>query len=104
MVDRGTKRKKKPGHMERDSDTNDFIFLLEDEQAAQLSDEIRYGHPTAHTIIQGAQVQDDYCPWWLRTPGVYADSIDYISCDGKVANYTANHSGKTVRPAMWISK
>jgi len=88
------------------SDTVDMVFALSVEEAEQYfaKDEARATVPTPYAHEMGAHV-NNYCLWWLRSPGSQGYFTSYVDETGAIA-----HNGVTnrkhhyaVRPAMWIT-
>ena len=87
--------------------TIDQVFLLSITEVTRYfsNDSSRQCQGTAYCYAQGAyQAGNDYCRWWLRSPGsnsYYAASVDNIGSVNQEGNYVDN-GGNAVRPAMWI--
>lgn len=60
--------------------------------------------PTEYAIKQGADVEGDYCNWWLRSPGEYQNYAAIVDTQGGFINSGRGVSNDTicVRPVIWV--
>lgn len=87
--------------------TKDKVFLLSISEANECfsSDDARKCKCTAYAEANGAYVYNNYCWWWLRSPGydqTYAANVydyGYVDVDGNDVDDDYN----AVRPALWIN-
>lgn len=91
------------------NDTEDRVFLLSlsEVETYMPTPEERICYPSQYAIDQGWEsMLFETCFWWLRTPGVYQDSVVHISAIGNIIyeGEPANIVRDCVRPAMWIAK
>lgn len=99
----------------KDDNTEDKVFLLDNDEAKQLfsSHQDRMVTPTAYAIAQGAYQSRKYGPgnaqWWLRTHSWESNRrAAYVAGSGGVMTCGGNSDGKvenakwTVRPAMYV--
>ena len=88
------------------NDTKDRIFCLSIAEAEQYfcSNKDRQCLPTAYARKQGAYVSNDFCYWWLRSPGRSQDGASNVITDGAVGLYggDVNNVLRAVRPALRI--
>ena len=94
------------------ADTLDKIFLLsEAEYAIYINDalsreDVGKAYPSQLALQRGAKTGDDGCAfWWLRSPGVYGYSAQFVTDEGKLypsGAYVDNETNYAVRPAMWV--
>lgn len=94
-------------------DTEDRVFLLsETEVKIYLNDEMSQdtvGRAIASPYAAAHQVETDaegYACWWLRSPGVYPYSAQFIDQNGKLylsGAYTDIDYQFGVRPVIWLS-
>ena len=88
-------------------DTLDKVFLLSVDEVRKYfpTDESRKCKPTEYAKING--VWDEYCFWWLRSPGKYYSSAAEVHGDsGGGVNIDCGgvgSDGSAVRPALWIN-
>lgn len=105
------------------NDTEDQVFLLSLEEAFVYfaADKRRICIPGKDAVEEGVDIENDACPWWLRSPGKYPDSATLILANGSldadgecvdaagsVENYDNSdedwwYGGYAVRPAMWVN-
>ena len=92
----------------RDTEDRIFIFsfseLLEYLQGCTFLDGI-YAFPSSYAVAQGVERHEWYetACWWLRTPGIDADSAVYCDMAGKpLYSARVGKLGYGVRPSMWI--
>lgn len=92
-----------PGGVETDNkvyllDLKNFDDLLTDKQ------EIAQCMPTEYAIKQGAEVNGDYCNWWLRSPGEFQNYAAIVDTNGGFINSGRGVTNDTicVRPVIWI--
>ena len=96
------------GKKEELSYTDDYIFLLSEEEAEKyfVNNEARKCKATEYAVKNGAYVADNgYSWWWLRSPNFnYGNSVYYVNGDGDVLNdcYVIS-SYLLARPALWIN-
>ena len=93
--------------------TKDKIFVLSDTEAEELfaSGEDRQCTPSEHAVINAKENGrkndnvNEYCCWWLRTPGRDKGDLDTVDCSGNVNPYGCSVDNYAIytRPAMWIS-
>ena len=88
------------------NDTTDYIFLLSIEEANQL-----FPRKELRLLLGSARVnkilsieEDEPAPWWLRSPGVFANSAAEVSRFGTVNERgdLVNKKNNVVRPAFWL--
>ncbi len=92
-------------------DTLDHVFLLcEKEAGIYMGDELDQGQfgqaaATEYAISQGAKTDEKgMTEWWLRTPGAYEYTAQFIDADGVLyasGAYVDIPDG--IRPAIWIN-
>jgi hypothetical protein len=105
------------------NDTDDFIFLLSiDEVLEYFGDSGRFSNGPGEENYYG-YFSDEYdaaritpyrgvttsgtggVPWWLRSPGQYANHVAIIDYDGQIhvgGNTAGAFFGGGLRPAMWV--
>ena len=87
--------------------TEDKIFLLSTEEAnTYLTQEERKCRPTPYAKLHNAWSNDDnFCHWWLRSPGFYQDIAAYVDYDGDVLynGFFVNYDFFAIRVALWIN-
>ena len=85
----------------------DYVFLLSREEAEKYfaDDDARKCKPTSYAKAKGADVYDDFCWWWLRSPlPMLSSDVCFVDIDGFVHNYSSvGGSSGSVRPALWVS-
>lgn len=86
--------------------TKDKVFLLSIEEALEyLPKKKRECRPTPYAKQHNAwNSNDNFCYWWLRSPGNYQDFAAYVISDGDVnsiGNYV-DGDNNAVRVAMWV--
>ncbi len=66
--------------------TQDKVFLLCIDEAKELLeyDVTDVCQPTEYAKSKGADIEDGYCNWWLRSPGNYQFYAAYITYSGCV--------------------
>ena len=88
------------------NDTTDKIFLLSIAEAEKYFAERKFRscRPTAFAVRNGGYNVDNYCWWWLRSPGSYQYYASSVNSDGSIyyIGNDCNTSAGCVRPAMWI--
>lgn len=64
----------------QDEDTQDSVFLLNDEEAERYFDSCaaRLCQPTANAVAEGAYVKAGYGWWWLTTPSISMPNFVYV--------------------------
>lgn len=86
--------------------TDDMVYLLNNTEAGQLfgSDDARRAEATAYAVQRGADLEDGYASWWLRSSGYDLRNAAYVYSDGAV-----HHNGiyvsstqDAVRPVIQI--
>ena len=87
--------------------TEDKIFLLSTEEALEyLPKKKRKCTPTPYAKLHNAWSNDDnFCHWWLRSPGFYQDIATYVDYDGDVLynGFFVNYDFFAIRVALWIN-
>lgn len=79
--------------------TWDNIFLLSMQEVMDITLDLDCG-ATEYAQQQGAEVDNGFCWWWLRTPG---KNQGYAAAMGGPADgYQVYSYNNAVRPAMWI--
>lgn len=99
----------------KEANTQDPVFLLDNDQAKQLfaSNQDRQTTPTAYAVAQGAYQSKKYGPgnaqWWLRTISWESKyRAAYVAGSGGVMTCGGNSDGRVenrkwaVRPAMYL--
>ena len=86
--------------------TKDKIFLLSNEEALEyLPKKKRKCRATPYAKLHNAWYGDDnFCCWWLRSPGSYQLFAAYVNRGGDVydnGNYVY-YGNSAVRVAMWV--
>ena len=85
----------------------DDVFLLSREESEKYfaDDDARKCKPTSYAKAKGADVYDDFCWWWLRSPlPMLSSDVCFVDIDGFVHNYSSvGGSSGSVRPALWIN-
>ncbi len=94
------------------ADSQDRVFLLsEGETSIYINDElskadIGMAFASEAAKASGVKIAENGCsPWWLRSPGVYGYSAQFIDTEGEdylSGAYVDIESGYGVRPAIWI--
>ncbi|MBQ3072558.1 MAG: TIR domain-containing protein [Oscillospiraceae bacterium] len=94
--------------------TQDRVFLLSIAEANKYfsSSSARRCKPSAYVVALETYgyIENEPCPWWLRSPGSYQSRVAYVDEDGDVYDddgvivfHADPGSGpKGVRPALWI--
>ena len=86
--------------------TRDQVFLLSIEEANEYfsSNYARRCEPTDFAVANNAYKNDDFCWWYLRSPGFNQSKVAGIGTDGDVKEdgNDVDNSGCAVRPALWI--
>ncbi len=86
--------------------TDDRVYLLNNTEAEQFfkSDADRRAEATAYTAEKGAELEDGYASWWLRSSGYDLRNASYVYSDGSI-----HHNGiyvfstqDAVRPVIRI--
>ena len=100
-ADKNPRYKTNPGEP-----TMDNVFLLsikETEQYFKTSAD-RKAKATDYAVKTGAETQDGYSRWWLRTPGRDSKCAAAVYSVGSIdgAGETVNRGSITLRPAIWI--
>ena len=93
------------------NDTEDKIFLLSVTETGEyfnmLGDFFLYLKctPTEYAKANGEASTNEFCCWWLRTPGSNEECAAFVGSSGAVrtAGYGINLNYYCVRPAMWIN-
>lgn len=90
------------------SDTEDKVFLLSNEEAADYfeSDDLRKTSPTAFAESRGGQKHlNGMIYWWTRTPGCEGRSVSFVHSAGYVNDRGRGVTDYSigVRPAMWVN-
>src|SRR5574344_650965 len=88
--------------------TEDKVFLLSIEEAQKYfkNAEERKCMPTPYAKQHNAWSSDDnFCYWWLRSPGVYQGYAAYVGDDGGVDIYGLDvlDDDSAVRVALWVN-
>jgi len=90
------------------TDTDDFIFLLSIEEAADYfeSDDERGAEPTEYARERGVFMWEENGMgwWWLRSPGDSVLNAAFVIDFGQIMSEGdfVNHSLYGVRPALWL--
>jgi hypothetical protein len=86
-------------------ETTDRIFLLSFEEIENyfVSEADRKAEPTQFAKSQSVNSDSgDYCCWWLRSPGDYADEAGIVLDNGDYASFNVADM-KGIRPALWLN-
>ena len=94
-------------------DTIDKVFLLSLTEAEYYLDtqSAKQVSPTAYAKAQGVSVYEDFCSWWLRSPGQSQNMAGYVYDDGSViyqgSQVLRSYGGYfkddcAVRPCLWV--
>lgn len=80
--------------------TEDRVFLLSHDEAAQLlpEDTMRLCEKALHAPSYDNAISS----WWLRSPGLYPNCAEYVYRTGAFFSGMANRMYVDARPAMWI--
>lgn len=98
-----------PTYWASDTDTRDRIFLLSTGEAWEYfaSEEARQCTLTEYAYAIDSVIRsgdNDFCLWWLRTPGSYdREDACTVESDGHVNSYGSLASAAGVRPTLWIN-
>ncbi len=89
------------------TETKDKVFLLSATEVNEYfnSDDERICQGTKYCFANGAYkipFGDDYCNWWLRSPGYNQYTAAIVEIRGYVSDTSVNSEKPAVRPAMWI--
>ena len=88
------------------NDTKDRVFCLSIDEAEQFFGS-RQCKPTAYARCHGASVNNsnNYCYWWLRSPGYHQHDATYVNPNGALYLYGSNvySDGLAIRPALRIN-
>ena len=88
------------------AETDDLVYLLNNTEAEQFfeTDDERRVKATAYALEKGAETEDGYASWWLRSSGYDLRNAAYVYTDGAV-----HHNGiyvfsaqDAVRPVIQI--
>ena len=86
--------------------TEDKVFLLSIEEANKyLTQEERKCRPTPYAKLHNAWSSgDNFCYWWLRSPGYFQYNAANVDYDGDVHyfGYYVGIDNNAVRVAMWV--
>lgn len=88
-------------------DTDDFIFCLSISEVNSLflnPDSLRR-KATPYVKSKGVLTGgDDYCSFWLRSPGRQACNAAYVYFDGEIDSFGdgVNSKNRAVCPAVWV--
>lgn len=89
-----------------DIETEDRVFLLSVEEANEyLTQKTGKCRPTPYARLNNAwNSNDNFCLWWLRSPGTYLNYAAYVNDGGDVRNrgYYVYSDLLAVRVAMWV--
>ncbi len=87
-------------------DTDDKVFLLSRQEAAKYfpSDEARQCKPTTYAKKRGVDcIDDNFCWWWVCTPGNESHRAVRIDADGSLGTHGRRvDSSSAVRPCLRI--
>lgn len=94
-------------HTNPGNSTKDKICLLSTAEVKKYftSNKARRCEPTEYTVSQGVNANNDnYCWWWLRTPGRRLDRASGVSTGGQIAErgIGVGSDNYAIRPALWI--
>ena len=86
------------------NDTTDRIFCLSINEVEQYfsSDDARKCKPTAYAVNQHAFVEDGYCDWMLRSPGMTNFHVAMYNVDETCPYGSVVDNPNTIRPALRI--
>ena len=86
------------------NDTTDRIFCLSLNEVEQYfsSDDARKCKPTAYAVKQHAFVEDGYCDWMLRSPGMTNFHVAMYNVDETCPYGSVVDNPNTIRPALRI--
>lgn len=86
-------------------DTQDKLFLLSYSEMKQFLDnpDFRRCKATAYAKAQGAENKNDYCIWWLRSPGYGLSFATYVNSNGEIGYNYVNSKTISIRPAIWLN-
>ncbi len=94
------------------NDTLDKVFLLsETEYNIYINDDLSIedigkARASNYAALLGVKVEENsFSPWWLRSPGVYPYSAQFVTADGLLylsGAYVDIEKGYGVRPALWV--
>ena len=86
------------------NDTTDRIFCLSINEVEQYfsSDDARKCKPTAYAVKQHAFVEDGYCDWMLRSPGMTNFHVAMYNVDETCPYGSVVDNPNTIRPALRI--
>ena len=94
------------------ADTRDRVFLLSETEASIYfgndldQDTVGKAYASEYASRQGVEVDDEGAvSWWLRSPGVYPYSAQFVDQQGKPylsGAYTDIDYQFAVRPAIWL--
>ncbi len=84
-------------------ETEDRVFLLNADEAKQLSKELLLCQPTKSSDKK-VVTENGYCNWWLRDTTNRKNDANRVLASGDVFEYggNTNASGLGVRPAIWV--
>lgn len=86
--------------------TKDKVFLLSNEEAETYfsSRDERKCESTQYAKDEGGKPSFEFCFWWLRTNGIYLDSVSYVNTSGGIISRGSqvDDQFRCVRPALWI--
>ena len=89
---------------EGSGNTEDRVFLLSAEEAANCLPEVRTAiRPTPYNLINRTQIGYSANRWWLRSAGKNDCNAAYVDDNGNISDYgfIANYE-YGVCPAMWV--
>ncbi len=94
------------------NDTLDKVFLLsETEYKIYVNDDLSIedigkARASQYATLLGVKVDENtFSPWWLRSPGVYPYSAQFVDSEGLLylsGAYVDIEKGYGLRPALWI--
>ena len=91
------------------NNTRDRIFCLSLAEAERYfkNDDERKCQPAALTKVHIPKVtENNYCSWWLRSPGDDPRYAAFVSPDGvswPIGDCISDIDGNVARPALWVN-
>lgn len=111
QVDNGKSQGNPAWKISGGKDTEDRIFLLSYQEAAEYftDAETRMCAATDHAVGQGAHTSTGSlidgrpgCWWWLRSPGHSSRDAARVGTDGNRSNDRVSSDDVCVRPVLWV--
>lgn len=84
--------------------SQDYVFLLDAEEAKHLSKDLLLCMPTAYAKSKSISTDNGYCYWWLRDTTNRKSDANRVHPNGGVYEYggNTNATGVGIRPAIWV--